>query len=197
LATEDILLHSQFRVASLNAGVALYSMGIVVASGVIGRFIYVRVHRGLFGERTSLRELRERAGLVEDNARSRLRFCPTVEQRLLDFEEHELRAEPGWATHLRQVTVLPLQQWITYVRCVRELPDLLEVAGTRGRGGCSRGRDPLGRFDRHGWRRRGARRDRRGTATGRRRRCSSPDRRGRRWSNRLSSRPGRCRSDPT
>jgi hypothetical protein len=45
--------------------VALFSMGIVVASGVVGRFIYVRVHRGLNGEMTSLAELRQRAGLVE------------------------------------------------------------------------------------------------------------------------------------
>lgn len=116
-----ILVHSQFRIGSLNAGVALYSMCIVVVSGVIGRFIYVRIHRGLNGERTSLRELRERAGLVEDNARSRLRFCPAVEQRLLAFEQHELRADANWATHLRQVTLLPLLQWVTYLRCVYEL----------------------------------------------------------------------------
>jgi len=96
-------------------------MGIVVASGVIGRFIYVRIHRGLDGERTSLRELRQRAGLVEENARSRLRFCPPVEQRLLAFEQRELSPQPTWGTHLRQVTVLPLQQWFIYLRCLREL----------------------------------------------------------------------------
>jgi hypothetical protein len=129
-----ILVHSQFRIGSLNAGVALTSMCIVVASGVVGRFIYVRIHRGLYGERTSLRELRERAGLVEDNARSRLHFCPEVEARLLAFEQRELHAQAGWATHLRQVTVLPIQQWITYMACVREL------------------RKPLGQLAaKHGW----------------------------------------------
>jgi hypothetical protein len=116
-----ILVHSQFHIGSINAGVALYSMGIVVASGVIGRFIYVRIHRGLHGERTSLRELRQHAGFVEDNARSRLRFCPAVEARLLAFEESELRSHSDWSTHLRQATILPLQQWITYFRCVHEL----------------------------------------------------------------------------
>jgi hypothetical protein len=34
-----ILIHSTFRVGSLNAGVALYSMLLVAASGVVGRFI--------------------------------------------------------------------------------------------------------------------------------------------------------------
>ena len=116
-----ILVHSQFRIGSLNAGVALISMCIVVVSGVIGRFIYVRIHRGLDGERTSLQELRRRAGLVEDNARSRLHFCPPVEARLLAFEQRELQARPQWTTHLRQATVLPIQQWLAYLHCARAL----------------------------------------------------------------------------
>ncbi len=112
-----ILVHSTFKIGSLNAGVALYSMIIVVLSGVVGRFIYTRINRGLDGERTSFAELRERAGLVESAARSRLHFSPAVEARLLAFEQHELRAKPGWLTYFRQITVLPLQQYITYRRC--------------------------------------------------------------------------------
>lgn len=126
-----ILVHSGFRIGSLNAGVALYSMCIVVVSGVIGRFIYTRIHRGLNGERTSLDALRERAGFVEHAARSRLHFAPKVEQRLLDFEEHELHARPTWWTHLRQVTLLPLHQWVTYARCVVELRAPLRKLATR------------------------------------------------------------------
>ncbi|MDH4289638.1 MAG: hypothetical protein OEV65_12895 [Aquincola sp.] len=116
-----ILVHSTFRVGSLNAGVALYSMCIVVASGVVGRFIYVRVHRGLDGQRMSLDELRKRARLVETDARSRLHFAPKVEAALLAFEERELHAEPNWPTHLRQVTLLPVMQRITYLRCMLEV----------------------------------------------------------------------------
>jgi hypothetical protein len=116
-----ILVHSGFHVGSLNAGVALYSMAIVVASGVVGRFIYVRINRGLNGERVSLVELRERAGMVESDARSKLDFSPEVKARLLAFEQHELRASPGWLTHLRQVTVLPLQQGVAYLRCAAAL----------------------------------------------------------------------------
>ena len=115
-----ILVHSSFHIGSLNAGVALYSMGIVVASGVVGRFIYVRVNRGLHGEQTSLHELRQRAGMVESNARSRLHFLPAVEARLLAFEQQDLLAKPNWLTYLRQVTILPLQQQVTYWRCVAE-----------------------------------------------------------------------------
>ena len=114
-----ILVHSGFRSESLNAGVALYSMVIVVLSGVIGLFIYVRIHRGLHGERTSLRALSERAGFVESDARSRLHFAPKVEERLLAFEKTAL--SQGWAAHLRRVTILPVQQRIAYFRCLLEL----------------------------------------------------------------------------
>jgi len=127
-----ILVHSTFQVGSLNAGVALYSMIIVVLSGVVGRFIYTRINRGLDGERMSLVELRERAGMVESAARSRLHFSPAVEARLLAFEQHELRAKPGWMTYFRQVTVLPLQQYITYRRCVSAVRRRMRaVAATR------------------------------------------------------------------
>jgi hypothetical protein len=125
-----ILVHSGFHIGSLNAGVALYSMVIVVASGVVGRFIHVRVNRGLNGERMSLVELRERAGMVENDARSKLDFSPETETRLLAFEQHELRASPGWLTHLRQATVLPLQQYVAYLRCAAELRRRLRQMAT-------------------------------------------------------------------
>lgn len=120
-----ILVHSTFRVGSLNSAVALYSMVVVVASGIVGRFIYVRVHRGLNGERTTLRALQHGAGLIESEARSWLHFAPTVEARLRTFEQRELNARSGWLTYLRQVLVLPWAQRYTYRRCLLELRALL------------------------------------------------------------------------
>lgn len=116
-----ILIHSTFRVGSLNAGVALYSMLIVAGSGVIGRFLYMHVNRGLTGEQTNLRELQARAGLDESEARSKLHFAPEVEARLLKFAEHELQAKASWLTYLRQVMFLPLQQRMVYQACVADL----------------------------------------------------------------------------
>ncbi|WP_284619044.1 hypothetical protein [Aquabacterium humicola] len=116
-----ILVHSTWRIGSLNAGVALWSMVIVVISGLVGRYLYVRVHRGLDGERTSLRELQARAGFIENNARSRLAFAPDVESALLAFEQRVLAAPPGLATALRHVLWLPLQQWHVRLQCSRAL----------------------------------------------------------------------------
>ncbi len=54
-----ILFHSTFHVKSLNAGVALFSMLLVAASGIIGRFIYKRIHHGLYGRKSNLEELQQ------------------------------------------------------------------------------------------------------------------------------------------
>lgn len=124
-----ILLHSTFRIGSLNAGVALYSMVIVALSGVVGRFIYARVHRGLRGEQTGFKELQARAKFDQDEVRSRLAFAPQVEADLKAFEQDELQAAPGWLTYFRQVFWLPIKQWIIYRRCVRDLhPQIRKLA---------------------------------------------------------------------
>ena len=128
-----ILVHSQFRVGSLNAAIALYSMLIVAVSGIIGRFFYRRVHSGLDGQRADLRELQVRAGFDQSEAVSKLQFAPKVEERLQAFEQHELKATPTWATHLRQVTWLPIKMRITYWICSYELrKPLRHIAERKG-----------------------------------------------------------------
>ncbi|OIN93272.1 MAG: hypothetical protein AUJ20_04750 [Comamonadaceae bacterium CG1_02_60_18] len=124
-----ILLHSTFRVGSLNAAVAMYSMIIVALSGVVGRFLYARVNRGLHFERVTLQDLQVRAGLDEEQARSRLAFAPKVEERLSAFEQHEIHAKASWLTYVRQVFWLPIYQWLVYRECEAELRrELLSLA---------------------------------------------------------------------
>jgi hypothetical protein len=130
-----ILLHSTFRVGSLNASVALYSMVAVALSGVVGRFLYARVNRGLYSERASLQELQARAGLQQDDARSRLAFAPRVEARLLAFEQNEIDAKASWLTYTRQVFWLPVQQWMAYQDCVTELQRVMTGLARRDKWG--------------------------------------------------------------
>ena len=116
-----ILVQSGFRFGSINAGVALASMIIVALSGVVGRFIYMRVNRGLHGEIGSLQDLKLRAGLEQEGVRSRLSFAREVEKTLLNFAQHERAAVPNARTYMRRVFILPLVQWMVYWRCARLL----------------------------------------------------------------------------
>jgi hypothetical protein len=54
-----VLFHSTFQVRSFNAGIALASMLLVASSGVVGRFLYRRIHRGLYGSRATHAELQQ------------------------------------------------------------------------------------------------------------------------------------------
>lgn len=53
-----VLFHANFHIGSLNSTVALVSMLVVVCSGLIARYIYTRIHHGLYGQRITLKELK-------------------------------------------------------------------------------------------------------------------------------------------
>ena len=56
-----ILFHSNFHFGSPNSSIALISMLLVAGSGLIGRYIYTRIHHGLYGARITLTELKKEA----------------------------------------------------------------------------------------------------------------------------------------
>ena len=60
-----ILFHANFRLSSANATVATVAMLIVVASGLIGRYLYSRIHMGLYGRKAEARELLEDIATLE------------------------------------------------------------------------------------------------------------------------------------
>jgi hypothetical protein len=80
-----VIVHSTLAFGSFNAIVAFASMSLVAASGIVGRFLYSRIHYGLYGRRATLAELRAQAGLDSENVRSKLAFAPAVEARLEAF----------------------------------------------------------------------------------------------------------------
>lgn len=54
-----VLFHSNFHLGSTNSSVAMICMLTVAGSGLIGRYIYTRIHHGLYGTKISLNELRQ------------------------------------------------------------------------------------------------------------------------------------------
>jgi hypothetical protein len=127
-----ILLHSNFHIGSLNAGVAFYSMITVAVSGVVGRFLYLRLHQGLHGEKLSLEQMR--AQFDSDNNAVRLRFAPAVVQRCREFEAWALnRRMVSGAEVLRTMVVMPWVRWLAARACRAELRRrLVAVAHTEG-----------------------------------------------------------------
>jgi len=89
-----ILLHSDFALGSLNSRVALGSLLLVSGSGFFGRFIYSRIHRGLFGSRRELAETRREAAEEGGVVHAAIRDAPELEARLQRFEAMALETRP-------------------------------------------------------------------------------------------------------
>jgi hypothetical protein len=53
-----VLFHANFRLGATNSNVALFSMLLVAGSGVVGRYIYTRLHARLEGHEETLEQLK-------------------------------------------------------------------------------------------------------------------------------------------
>jgi hypothetical protein len=71
-----ILYHCNFSVHAINSTVALYSMLAVTVSGLIGRYFYTRIHRGLYGKRANIEELRTEISDSMSNSRGLAAVMP-------------------------------------------------------------------------------------------------------------------------
>jgi hypothetical protein len=52
-----VVLHTNFKLGSLNSRLALFTMLTVVASGIVGRYLYGKVHKGLYGKQVAVRDV--------------------------------------------------------------------------------------------------------------------------------------------
>lgn len=112
-----ILFHCNFQLGSFNSNVALLSMVVVSISGIFGRFIYSRIHHGLYGQRANLVEIRSDLDDQRREAEFQLRLIPGVLETLLKFSDQELVPPKTLKESLRRVfflkwTVLNIRQSI-------------------------------------------------------------------------------------
>lgn len=122
-----ILAHSRFEVGSVNAAVALASMCLVAGSGIIGRFIYIKIHHGLYGRRASLDDMRAQSGLSSREVQSKLAFAPKVEEALSRFEAEALKAHANPFAGAWGLAVLGLRARYVHGQCARELRRLYKA----------------------------------------------------------------------
>ena len=54
-----VMLHTTFHLGSLNGTIAFFSMLLVYLSGIIGRYLYSKIHYGLGGTRARLSDVKE------------------------------------------------------------------------------------------------------------------------------------------
>jgi hypothetical protein len=77
-----VLYHSNFQLGSFNSRVALYCMLLVAGSGIVGRHIYAHIHRGLYGRKSSLTELRNDLTKSLENSHGLATLLPALTAKL-------------------------------------------------------------------------------------------------------------------
>lgn len=81
-----ILYHCLYRLGATNSNVALICMLVVSGSGVMGRYLYSRIHHGLYGRQATLAEFREEAERLRSEASGAAKFLPELASRLEQSE---------------------------------------------------------------------------------------------------------------
>lgn len=116
-----ILYHSRFTFGALNSAVALGAMVVVAGSGLIGRFLYSRVHRGYSDRKLEIRALQQDMDALLDD----LEAVGVPRARILDqlrpFEDKAVRAGRAFWSSAWAVIGLGLKTRSAQWRLARQL----------------------------------------------------------------------------
>lgn len=116
-----ILFHSNFHIGSMNSTIALISMLLVASSGLLGRYIYTRVHHGLYGKRISLNELQHELETKHTELLRIYKLDENLNNRLTKMENRLLQNYTGVMTSILHVMLLAIDGRLLKYRIMRLL----------------------------------------------------------------------------
>jgi hypothetical protein len=114
-----VIFHTAFRLGSINATIAFYCMILVAGSGLIGRFVYTRIHKGLYGSRSTLKEAHAELAGSSGEMKSKLHFFPKVEAKLKKFEHEALEQKRGFLAGVWYFLSFDVRRMLLAWRCWR------------------------------------------------------------------------------
>ncbi len=114
-----ILYHCNFRLGSLNSNVALFCTLLVAGSGLVGRYLYAKIHVGLYGQRATLKELAARAAIGAEQRRSTAALVPELIERMTAFDALVLKPPQSLLATLVLPFRLSIQTRLAAWRLVR------------------------------------------------------------------------------
>lgn len=102
-----ILYHSNFSLGATNSNIALVCMLAVAGSGLVGRYIYSRIHYGLYGRQASLGELQADA----DRLRSQVAKLQLVPDLITQLEAAERQVLATHTPIVVRPVVVAVRAW--------------------------------------------------------------------------------------
>lgn len=126
-----ILFHANFQLGSLNSKVVLGSTLLVAGSGLFGRYLYTKIHYGLYGSKVSLEHLHDAISHNTDNLSQVFTYAPKIQQRLLKFDQSVLSPTNGVFESIARVLSVDLRRRWTHLIIRVALRRSLKVAARR------------------------------------------------------------------
>jgi hypothetical protein len=126
-----VVLHTNFRLGSLNSTVALIAMLAIVSSGIIGRYLYGKVHKGLYGSVAEAREMLADAAHLRADLESGLSDGSAVLAELREFEERVFKPSNSLIASLWRFLTLGLVIRRTRSRAERKVAAMIQAHGHR------------------------------------------------------------------
>lgn len=116
-----ILFHANFRLGSLNSNVAMAAMLIVALSGIIGRYLYGKVHLGLYGRKVEAREILADLKGMNDALGASLPVGDRLVDALDAFDLQAVGVRRGFCAALCKLPALAVQARLLRNRLRREV----------------------------------------------------------------------------
>ena len=126
-----VLWHANFQLGSLNSNIALFAMLVVAASGIVGRYLYSRVHRGLYGRKAAVGEILADAAALRGSLDADLHFAGHVLAELNSFTRVGMAAPKGVLTGLFLLPAISLQGALLRMRLIAEARRVITAEGKR------------------------------------------------------------------
>jgi hypothetical protein len=88
-----ILFHANFKLGAMNSNVALFAMLIVALSGIVGKYLYGKIHVGLYGRKAQAKELLAEAEELKQHLGEEIQAAAYVSRELNAFSD-SVKAKP-------------------------------------------------------------------------------------------------------
>ena len=126
-----VLLHANFRLGSINSNVALAAMLIVAISGVVGRYLYSRIHVGLYGRKAEVKEILADADALKEVIGADLPVADRVVEQLSAFAQLGTAAPRGVLSGFLLLPVVSVRASVVRMRLIADARQVITIEGRR------------------------------------------------------------------
>jgi hypothetical protein len=126
-----VLLHANFRLGSVNSNVALVAMLVVAISGVVGRYLYSKIHLGLYGRKAEVQEILADADVLREAIGAGLPVADRIVEQLSAFARLGTVAPKSVLTGCLMVPAVSVRASVVRMRLIAEARHAITAEGRR------------------------------------------------------------------